>query len=73
MTELKKAQHLLDGAKIVEVGVGDPEAGGGVFLRLDNGLLLWAGVRDPEDEEGAVNGYAALEIHHKDECLRLGE
>jgi len=72
MTDLKKAQRLLNGAKIVEVELGTSDAGGGVTLMLDNGVILWAGARDENDEEGAVNGYAALEIYHKGKTFRLG-
>jgi hypothetical protein len=61
--DLQRAKLLLEGAKITKVELGEDEAGG-VVITLDTGVVLYAGARDPHDEDGAVNGYAAVGLQH---------
>ncbi len=70
-SDLARARRTLCGHKIVSVDLGATE-GGGVILTLDNGTVISAGVRDPDDEEGAVNGYAALSVLSKRSTFSLG-
>jgi hypothetical protein len=70
MTELAKAKLLLEGAKIVSIELG--EEGGGIVIELDTGTRITAGERDPHDEDGAVNGYAAAMIQHSRGHFTLG-
>ncbi len=69
MTNLAQARRALCGRKIVSIELAPPE-GGGVILTLDNGTKIEAGVRDPEDEDGAVNGYAAVNVRTKHSATR---
>lgn len=70
--DLQRAKLLLEGAKIVSVELGEPEDGGGVIFTLDTGVTVTAGARDEHDEEGAVNGYAAVGIAHSRGYLTVG-
>ena len=72
MTELTRAKRALKGAKIVDIALCEESTGGGVMIELDNGTILTAGRRNPHDEEGAVNGYAAMEIVTKRNSISLG-
>ena len=71
-TELLRAHNMVRGAKILKMELGDPKEGGGVILTLSNGAVLYAGVRDENDEEGAVNGYDALKIRLRSMQVGLG-